>query len=314
MNTHYSTTKITKRKLHIVRIAAALLMFIFGMLSAFSTRAQEPGQQSNFYAITGNGLKDTSWLFGTYHLVKSSYLDEVPIVVQALNKAKAVAVELVLDSSKAIAASTMGLLKDHTLSDLLDLPFKDSLNKELKATLGVGIEQINQLKPINVALTLSMVYLVTDPESPLQKYSGSMLDGYFAEKARQAGKKITEFETLEEQMNVLFNSSTNEEQVNQLKLFLRNKEDMINQGNELIEHWFKHHLEKMYAVSEKGLSVFGNEAEFLTNRNNKWMKILPGLLKQESQFVAVGALHLAGPSGLIKQLQDLGYTLTPIKL
>ena len=309
-----NSTRISKRKVYAVRLAAALLMFIFGMLSGLTANAQESKQQSNFYAITGNGLKDTSWLFGTYHLVKSSYLDEVPVVVQAFNKAKAVAVELVLDSSKTVAAASMGLLKDKTLADLLDKPFKDSLDNELRATLGVGIEQINQLKPVNVALTLSMVYLLTDRKSPLQKYSGSLLDGYFAEKGKLAGKKITEFETIEEQMNILFNSATNEQQVNQLKYFLRNKSDMINQGNELIENWFKHDLEKMYSVSEKGLAVFGNENEFLNNRNDRWMKILPGLLKKESQFIAVGALHLAGPSGLVKQLQDLGYTLTPIKL
>jgi uncharacterized protein YbaP (TraB family) len=313
MNYHHST-KITHRKIFFVRLTASLLMFIFGMLLGISANGQEIKQQSNFYAITGNGLKDTSWLFGTYHLVKSSYLNEVPEVVQAFNKAKAVTVELVLDSSKTVAAASMGLLKNKTLSDLLDKPFSDSLQKELKTVLGIGIEQINQLKPINVALTLSMVYLVTDTKSPLQKYSGSMLDGYFAEKGKLAGKKITEFETIEEQMNVLFNSVSNEEQVNQLKYFVRNKSEMINQGNELIENWFKHDLEKMYSVSEKGMAVFGNENDFLNNRNNKWMKMLPGLLKKESQFIAVGALHLAGPSGLVKQLQDLGYTLTPIKL
>jgi uncharacterized protein YbaP (TraB family) len=313
MNTYHST-KIAKRKIYVVRTTAAVLMFIFGILLGFTAKAQDAGQQSNFYAITGNGLKDTSWLFGTYHLVKSSYLAEVPEVVRAFNKAKAVAVELVLDSSKAAAGKSMGLLKNKTLADLLDGPFKDSLDKELKTVLGVGIEQINQLKPINVALTLSLVYLMSDTKSPLQKYSGAMLDGYFAEKGKLAGKNITEFETIEEQMNVLFNSATIEEQVNQLKLFLRNKIDMINQGNELIEHWFKHDLEKMYAVSEKGMAVFGNENDFLNNRNNRWMKMLPGLLKKESQFIAVGALHLAGPSGLVKQLQDLGYSVTPIKL
>lgn len=312
---NYHSTKITKRKVLAVRFAAAMLMFIFGILLGLAGKAQETNkQQSNFYAVTGNGLKDTSWLFGTYHLVKSSYLDELPAVVHAFKKAKGIGVELVLDSAKLPVATAMGLLKDKTLSDLLDKPFKDSLDKELQTTLGVGIAQLNQLKPVNVALTLSMVYLVTDKNSPLQKYSGSMLDGYFAETGKLAGKKITEFETIEEQMNVLFNSSTNEQQVNQLKLFLRNKTEMINQGNGLIENWFKHDLDKMYAVSEKGLAVFGNENDFLKNRNDKWMKTIPGLIKKEPQFIAVGALHLAGPDGLVKQLQQLGYTVTSIKL
>ena len=36
-------------------------------------------------------------------------------------------------------------------------------------------------------------------------------------------------------------------------------------------------------------------------------------MAKESQFIAVGALHLAGPFGLVLQLQELGYTVTPIK-
>ena len=313
MNTCHSTT-CTHRKRLSIRHAVALLLFVSGILPSFTAKAQEAPGQSNLYAITGNGLQDTSWLFGTYHLVKSSYLDEVPAVVAAFHAAKAVAVELVLDSSKVNTAASMGLLKNRTLAELLDTPFKDSLDKELKTTLGIGLAQFNQMKPANVAITLSLVYLVTDPTSPLKKYSGEMLDGYFAEKGKLDGKTITEFETIEEQMNLLFNSASDEEQVNQLKLFLRNKTEMIRQGNELINWWFKHDLDKMYAVAQKGLAVFGNEYDLLQKRNDQWMKTIPGLIRKESQFIAVGAMHLAGPSGLVKQLQDLGYTVTPIKL
>ena len=89
---------------------------------------------------------------------------------------------------------------------------------------------------------------------------------------------------------------------------------MINQGNDLIANWFAHDLNKMYAITMKGLAVFGNETDYLDKRNDRWMKVLPGLINKESQFIAVGALHLAGPRGLVKQLEELGYTLTPIKL
>lgn len=89
-------------------------------------------------------------------------------------------VELVLDSAELPKANAMGLLRDETLSDLLDLPFKDSLENELRATIGGGIAEINQLKPINIALTLSMFYIVKDKKFPLQQYTGSAYDGYFS--------------------------------------------------------------------------------------------------------------------------------------
>jgi uncharacterized protein YbaP (TraB family) len=57
----------------------------------------------------------------------------------------------------------------------------------------------------------------------------------------------------------------------------------------------------------------GNES-LLDERNNQWIEQLPKLMKEQSLFVAVGALHLTGESGLVNQLRKKGYTLTPIKL
>ena len=39
---------------------------------------------------------------------------------------------------------------------------------------------------------------------------------------------------------------------------------------------------------------------------------LPGIMQQKSTFVAVGALHLPGPRGLLQLLRDKGYTVTPV--
>lgn len=46
-------------------------------------------------------------------------------------------------------------------------------------------------------------------------------------------------------------------------------------------------------------------------RNNFWMKLIPDLIRENSCFIAVGAGHLPGETGLINQLQQLGYTVVP---
>ena len=50
--------------------------FVLLMITIFAFRllnAQETDNKPGiFYAITGKGLKDTSWLFGTFHLVNNS--------------------------------------------------------------------------------------------------------------------------------------------------------------------------------------------------------------------------------------------------
>ena len=48
----------------------------------------------------------------------------------------------------------------------------------------------------------------------------------------------------------------------------------------------------------------------IKKRNDNWMQTLPALFKKQSNFVAVGALHLAGSDGLVEQLKRMGYTVT----
>ena len=50
----------------------------------------------------------------------------------------------------------------------------------------------------------------------------------------------------------------------------------------------------------------------LDDRNNYWMQQLPKLMQDQSLFVAVGALHLVGKSGLVSKLREQGYTVTQI--
>ena len=52
--------------------------------------------------------------------------------------------------------------------------------------------------------------------------------------------------------------------------------------------------------------------EILTDRNHNWMKVIPGIIKEKSTFIAVGAVHLGGEEGLINLLKKEGYTVEPM--
>ena len=52
---------------------------------------------------------------------------------------------------------------------------------------------------------------------------------------------------------------------------------------------------------------------FLTDRNKNWIPKLKENLSERSCFIAVGAAHLFGESGLISLLEFEGYTVTPLK-
>lgn len=50
----------------------------------------------------------------------------------------------------------------------------------------------------------------------------------------------------------------------------------------------------------------------LTNRNHKWMQTLSQQLKTNNCFIVVGLSHLMYQCGLLNQLKESGYTITPV--
>lgn len=292
-------------KLTTLKQIGYLLPFMF-LFHAKTSAQEKPGV---FYAVTGKDAKDTSWLFGTYHLIKDSYLNETPAVQAAFNKASNTVVELVIDTAELAAANAKGLLQNKQLKDLLDPSFIDSLDAELKATFGQGIEQMNTLKPMTVMLTISMIELMKDNQGLIKKYSGQPLDVFFAAKTKAAKKTVTALETLMQQMDILFNSIPDEAQAKMLQRFIREKEKNIQLGNELLQLYFENDLDKIYALYQRTLELTGDMDYLVSKRNNEWMKQLPALINKQSNFIAVGALHLAGPDGLVEQLRKAGYNV-----
>jgi uncharacterized protein YbaP (TraB family) len=76
--------------------------------------------------------------------------------------------------------------------------------------------------------------------------------------------------------------------------------------------YFAQDLEGLWVLSNNNKEYVGDMKRLLDDRNNNWMKKLPALMKDKSQFIAVGALHLAGPVGLVYQLRKAGYTVKPL--
>ena len=55
------------------------------------------------------------------------------------------------------------------------------------------------------------------------------------------------------------------------------------------------------------------EYHFLTRRNKFFGERIKELIKGNRVFIAVGASHLGGETGLLKQFKDAGFELEPMK-
>lgn len=65
------------------------------------------------------------------------------------------------------------------------------------------------------------------------------------------------------------------------------------------------------AQDEAGYAAF--EQAMVVERNKTMLKNSKPILAEGNAFIAVGALHLPGPEGLVEQLRQNGYTVTPVQ-
>ena len=140
------------------------------------------------------------------------------------------------------------------------------------------------------------------------------VDQFYQNKAIADGKPYGQFETVDEQLSFLERMGEgdvdrfvqyNLEEINQIAAQMADIKNSWRQGN----------LQTLYQFGiDKLKTQFPLVFQFLlVDRNNAWMpKIITMFDSNEVEFVLVGALHLAGPEGLISQLQNRGYTVTKL--
>jgi uncharacterized protein len=288
-----------------------LLSILCLSLFAFIYAEAQP-QQGLLWKISGKDLKEPSYLFGTYHLLNNSYLHEIPQVTQTLAKTKGLVVEAIIDSSKLQSMAMMAIMPDKKITDLITPEETKLVSAELEALMGVTLAAVDQLKPSSVIVLMTVLYSQKLNGEILKKYPGQPMDVYLAATAKKEAKTVTALETIEQQMNFLYNHFSLEEQARQLVIFVNQKEISEQSQAKLLQIYLAHDLEQLYRYADSLPKDMGDSDFLLKDRNVNWMKTLPGLMAKESQFIAVGALHLVGPDGLINLLQKQGYKVIPV--
>jgi uncharacterized protein len=267
--------------------------------------------QSLLWEISGNGLKQPSYLFGTYHVLKDSYLSQNPRVKMAFTQAQGVVVEMEIDSSAMLQMAMRAIMLDKSLPNLIPADEYKLVADEFKQATGYDMMLFNQMKPIVTATMLGLAYVESENDT-LQKFTGQPLDLYFASAGKQAGKTITALETMEQQMSFLYDHDPVEKQAADLVRMVREKDKMRVSGRQLTALYLREDLNGMWKLSQEQEQKPGDMAYLVKDRNQNWMKQLPAKLALRPTFIAVGALHLPGPDGLIDLLKKAGYTVKPL--
>lgn len=261
-----------------------------------------------------NGTKP-SYVFGSHHLSPISIVEESG-VMEYFNDTEQVVgeIDLTMDPMAISMALQPYMMapSDSTLSVLLKGENLDSLNAQFVKWApmpGMQLQMLEPLKPLAVTTMIAagMSREIMPGFDPTQQ-----LDTYFFQTGAKDGKKIIALETPEYQGNVLFNMTPLSYQAESLIEMLKNPEESIEATKKLSQAYQNRDLNAMLEVSK----AEDGHPEFMENilykRNRDWMEKLPSIIEASPSFIVVGALHLAGPEGIIQGLKDSGFIITPI--
>jgi hypothetical protein len=289
-------------------VSLFIALLIGGLVT--KTYAQDEPAKGLLYEVSGNGLKKPSYLFGTFHLLNSDFLNDMPKVAESFNKTKGLVVEVDLQPTDVLVVQQSMLMDGKKLSELFTKEELDKLDGKLTEVMGFGIALFDNMKPAAIATVLAAA-MPADVKAKIDKYKGTAMDMYFINEARAKNKTVTGLESLQEQVDILVGKPI-DEQVVDLKKYIGKIDEADTVTSKIVDLYFAQDLAGLWAVSADNKEFIGDMKRLLDDRNNAWMKKLPALMKEKSQFIAVGALHLAGPVGLVYQLRKAGYTVKPI--
>ncbi len=286
------------------------LVSIFIGTQAF-TQEQKPN--SLLWKVYGKDVKDTSYLFGTIHIIDKKNFVLKDKVKRCFKKSEALVTEVSLDipdSSKRSMATMAMYPQRKTVKDYLSAEDYAYFHSYLIDSLN-----INSLK--------ARIYEMMRPfflESIVVVEQLGKIESYEQRFVKMAKKKEKlALETIEEQMAVVNGNGNIELQLKQLVADAKsgklnaNKEfrTMVNMYcNEDLDALYTYITNEMEDPSNQETGV--SKAAMLDNRNQKWIPQLSKWMSSKQLFIAVGAGHLAGEMGVINLLKQAGYQVEPV--
>jgi len=253
----------------------------------------------------------TIYLFGTIHVLKPSTAWRSPKIDKAFQAADDVVMEIEQPESAAAVQVLMDKYGVDRAAPLSGKLAPDAYAKLQAAARAMGLQpqSLETMRPWRAALTVSLAPLLRagyDPESGVEKL--------LTAQAQAAGKPISAFETLEQQVR-FFADMTTPQEVHLLESTLDEIDDGPAEIDALVAGWAAGDQTELKRQMVDGLRGAYPDVYklLLVERNKDWARQLKTKLAGSGvSFVAVGAGHLAGPDSLQVQLKALGIKVSAV--
>jgi uncharacterized protein YbaP (TraB family) len=298
-------------KRQLIKSFAMLALFLPGQYAL----AQGQAPESIFWEISGNGLKKSSYLLGTYHALPWSYTDNWPKLLQKLAQSEQLVVEAVIDSSQMMRMASHFVMDGQTLNELFEPADLALVEAAAKRHMGLTLEQVQQFKPIFIMMNMVMAEVDSAQKlMEIDQYDGAPLDLALANLFMEFEKPVIPLETMEDQMKMLYGHYDNHKQAEMLLEMLHDPRKSFEMQEKMIQAYLSGSLSELMELYVATNTEGEDFAFLLDDRNVAWMEVLPKVMQEARTFIAVGAMHLPGELGLLQLLKEAGYTLKPLPL
>jgi uncharacterized protein YbaP (TraB family) len=266
--------------------------------------------QGLLWQIEGEGARP-SYLFGTMHVTDDEVVDLPAEVSQAFEAADSLTVEIVSTPDAPYRMYQAMLLSDGRGLDQVVGMELFQRTAAVGASYGLDPRILRTFKPWAAMAMLS----IPVTEVMRQRAGEKALDDRLQIAASQRGMTMHSLETLEEQLAV-FERLSEAEQIAMLASVIDLGDKVEAIFEDMRQAYLARDTARILAISEAhqtGLDAELLEAfadDLINVRNDRMVERMAPRLSEGASFIAVGALHLPGERGILRQLEEQGYRVT----
>ena len=283
------------------RLLALLLLFGLYYQAAWAT-----DERGILWRIEGAAVQP-SYLLGTIHSDDARITALPAAIAQIFQQTDSFSGEIAMDLPNLMQASQASLLTEGENLEQLISPGLYQQTVQLLATYGVPETVVQRMKPWAAAATLSLP----------RPQTGLFLDMLLYTQAAAQGKQVYGLETVSEQVGAM-EAMPQDLQIAMLRDAVAQHDQMEQIIEQLITAYLQRDLRTLQAISDTAMQqgdarvakLFNSEV--VINRNRRMLERMQPRLQEGNAFIAVGALHLPGEEGLLKQLRHKGYRVSPV--
>lgn len=261
------------------------------------------------WKISGRGILEDCYVFGTMHVMDEEDFLFPRQLDSIIRQADQVVMELgeMPDPFKTLQLLT---LKEGSFFDYFTKKETSELIKWAKQTLHLEEASfrslVDHLKPFAVVQMITQLAFqgnIASYELTINRI------------VKEENRTCLGLETVEEQIG-FFDQLSNDAQKLMVLDAIANSNELKEEMDTLQTLYLRENIDSLYLhIQEQEATGSFPQEIFLDQRNTKWIEILRPLLQSnQGVFIAVGAGHLGGPKGILRKIEELGYTMTPIQL